>query len=204
MLIHPYFEPQTWDILGEGYCSTGRTTLPLPVLTPLVHPLTQDLHSWGATPGPRDISCRRLCSVSLYRPSNLEYIGRGVLLNRENHPPFTSLDPAGTFSTKRSFTVGARPRAHEIYRVADYARSPLFRTSILGYIGQGVLLNRENHPPFTSLDPTVTRPPQLGRDPGPTRHIVAAIMLVPPLSTLRPRVYWSRGTVEQGEPPSLY
>ena len=43
-----------------------------------------------------------------------------------------------------------------------------------------------------------------GRHTGPTRHIVSAIMFVPPFSTPKPGIYWVRGTVEQGEPPSLY
>jgi len=47
-------------------------------------------------------------------------------------------------------------------------------------------------------------PPQLGRDPRPTKHIVSAIMLNPPLWTLKPGIYRAWGTVEQGEPPSLY
>jgi len=66
-------------------------------------------------------------------------------LNRENHPPFTRLDPAGTSATARSPTVGVRPRAL-------------------------------------------------------TGHIVAAIMFVPPFSTLKHGIYWVRGTVGQGEP----
>jgi len=102
------------------------------------------------------MSCWRLCSFPLFRPSNLGYIGRGLLLNRENHPPSTSLDPAVTSSTARFPTVGARLRGHETYHVADYARSPLFRLSNLGHIGRGILLNRDNHSPFTRLDPALT------------------------------------------------
>ena len=50
----------------------------------------------------------------------------------------------------------------------------------------------------------IANPTQSGRDPGPTRHIVSAIMFVPPFSTPKPGIYCVRGTVEQGEPPSIY
>jgi len=70
-------------------------------------------HSWVATPGPRCISCRQLYLFPLFLPSTLMYIGRGILLNRENHPPFARLDPADTSSTAKSPTVESRPRDHE-------------------------------------------------------------------------------------------
>jgi len=53
------------------------------------------------------------------------------------------------------------------------------------------------HPPLQ--DPT-----QLGRDPGRTGHIVSALLFAPPFSTPNPGIHWVRGTVEWGEPPSLY
>ena len=45
---------------------------------------------------------------------------------------------------------------------------------------------------------------QLGCDTGPTRHIMLAIMLVPPFSILKSDIYTEWGTVEQGEIHSLY
>jgi len=81
-------------------------------------------HSCVATPGPPNISCWRLCSFPLFRLSNLGYIGRGALLSRGDRPRFTRLDPAVTSSITRSPTIGSRPRAHEAYRVGDYAHSP--------------------------------------------------------------------------------
>jgi len=81
-------------------------------------------HSWVATPGPRDTSCRGLWSSLLFQSSNLGYIGRGVLWTRGNHPVFTCLDPAVQFSITRSPTVWSRRRAHATFHVGDYSRSP--------------------------------------------------------------------------------
>ena len=50
-------------------------------------------HCLFTTPGPRGISCQRICSFPLFRPSNLEYIGRGALLNRGNRHSVNCLDP---------------------------------------------------------------------------------------------------------------
>jgi len=58
-------------------------------------------------------------------------------LNRENHPPFTRLDPAGTSSTVRSPTVGVRARTHETYRVSDYVRSPFFDPQTWDILDEG-------------------------------------------------------------------
>jgi len=162
----------------------------------------------GATPGPRDISCLRLCLCPLFWPSNLGYIGWGVLLNRENHPPFSRLDPAGTSSTVRSPTDGSRPRTHETCRVGDYVRSPFFDPQTLDILGEGYCWAGRTTLPLPVLTlllhPQPQDPPQTGRDPGPTRHIVSAIMFVPPFSTPNPGIYMAWDTVEQGESPSLY
>jgi len=100
---------------------------------------------------PRDRSCRQLCSFPFFRPSNLGYSGRGVLLNRENHPPFTCLDPADTSSTSRSPTVGARPRAHEAHRVGDHARSPFFDPQNCDIVGKGYCWTGRNTLPLPVL-----------------------------------------------------
>ena len=130
-----------------------------------------------------------LCSFPLFRPSNLGYIGRGVLLSRGNHPPFTRFDPAGKSFTTRPPTVGSRSRAH-------------------GDVGGTVLplpvLTPLVHPLPQEEHPLPQESPLLGHDPGPTRYIVSAIMLVPPFSTLKPGIYRAWVTVEEGEPPSRY
>jgi len=60
----PFCDPQSWDILGEGYYWTGRTTLPLPVLVLLVHPQPQDPPHSGRDPGPtRHIVSVIMCFV---------------------------------------------------------------------------------------------------------------------------------------------
>jgi len=58
-------------------------------------------------------------------------------LNRGNHPPFTRLGPTVTSPNPRSITVGARPRAHETYRVGDYVRSPFSDPQIRNILGEG-------------------------------------------------------------------
>ena len=47
-------------------------------------------------------------------------------------------------------------------------------------------------------------PAQLGRDPGPTRHIMSGIMVIPSFSILKSGIYRAWGAVDQGEPPCLY
>jgi len=127
--------------------------LPLPVLTPLVHPQPQDPPQTGRDPGPT----RHIVSAIMFVPRvSTPNPGIYTLLNREKFARRTTL--------------------------------PLPVLTLLV------------HPQPQDL-------PQSGRDPGPTRHIMSAIMFVPPFSTLKLGIFWMRGTVEhvaQGEPPSLY
>ena len=104
---------------------------------------------WGATPGARDISCRRFCSLPLFRPPILGYRGLGAPMSGVNHPPCTHLDPVSTSFISRSCTIGARPRAHGTYRVGSL---PLSRPPILGYIRWGAPKSGVNHPPCTHFD----------------------------------------------------
>jgi len=93
---------------------------------------------WGRDPGPtRHIVLANMLVFSFSTLKNLGYIGRGVLLNREHHPPCTRLDLAVTSSNTRSPTVGSRPRAHETYRVGDYVCSPFFDPQTWYIVGEG-------------------------------------------------------------------
>jgi len=124
------------------------------------------------------------------------------------HDVLQSLDLITGKEFSRNFFWGRDPGPTRYIVLANMLVFSFSTLKNLGYIGRGVLLNRENHPPFTCLTllshPGQQDPPQLGRDPGPTRHIVLVILLVLPFSILKPGIYWVRGTVEQGEPPSLY
>jgi len=128
-------------------------------------------------------------------------------LSGGNHPSFTRLDPNSTSSTTRSPTVGARPQAHATYRVGDYVCSPFFDPQTWDILGEEYCLvgGTTLHVPVLTL--LVHHQPQgfsrLGRNPGRTQHIVLVILFAPPFSTPKPCIYWVRGTVEWGEPPSL-
>jgi len=151
--------------LGEGYCCTGRTILPLPVLTPQSHPLTQDPPQLVHDP---ETTRHIVAAIMLVSPfPTLKpgiYWARGTVEQGEP-PSFTRLDPPDTSSTTRSPTDGARPRGHEAYSVGDYARPPFFDPQTWDIVGEGW----ENHPPFTRLDPTGTsstaRSPKVGARP---------------------------------------
>ena len=54
------------------------------------------------------------------------------------------------------------------------------------------------------VHPPLQDPVQLGRDSRRTGHIVSALLFAHPFSTPNPGIYRVGGTVEWGEPPSLY
>jgi len=64
------------------------------------------------------------------------YWARGTVEQGEP-PSLYLLDPVVTSWTARSPTVGARPRAHETYRVGDFARSPFFDPQTWDILGEG-------------------------------------------------------------------
>ena len=47
----PFFDPQSWDISGRGHRGEGGTSLPVPILTSVVHPPLPDPTQLGRDSG---------------------------------------------------------------------------------------------------------------------------------------------------------